>query len=72
MACGFKTFIFIVAYCSHLVLTYDGCPKYFYGELLNKIVVNIKDNALENLKEPNAVNQIPTGKVNDDQRTTKR
>ena len=33
---------------------------------------NTKDYALENLEETNAVKQIPTGKVKDDQRTTKK
>ena len=69
MACGFKTFIFIVAYCFHMVWTFDGCSTKFYGEFFSR---KYKDYALENLEETNAVNQIPTGKVNDDQRTTKK
>ena len=36
MVYGLKTFIFIVAYCSHMVSTYDGCPDKFYGELFKK------------------------------------
>ena len=38
MVCGVKTLIiiFIVAYYFHTVSAFDGCPKWFYGELYNK------------------------------------
>ena len=58
MAYGFKTFIFIVAFCTHMVSTYDGCPNIFYGELFKK------NNVWGNLEETEETEQTTSKKMN--------